>query len=230
MCGCLKVAASGFHDWIKRAPSKRARDNTRLRERIHHHHHHTDSDGVMGGPRICEEPSYEGETASLSRVARLRAGNGLFGVPKRQWRRKPSDLRPAYVRNLLERDLRVLKPNTKWVVDITFINTGEGWLYMCTVLGMFSHKLVGWSMSPVQDRRVVPNQSLGKESHVIADNLSAHKTKAVAEFLTANPKVKMECTRTHSSWFNQVELWYAQIERNLIASGILSRLPISSAS
>jgi len=79
MCRCLKVSASGFHDWVKRVPSKRARDNTRLLERIHQHH--TDSGGVMGAPRMCEELGYEGETASLNRVARLMAGNGLFGVP-----------------------------------------------------------------------------------------------------------------------------------------------------
>ena len=154
MCRCLKVSASGFHDWVKRVPSKRARDNTRLLERIHQHH--TDSGGVMGAPRMCEELGYEGETASLNRVARLMAGNGLFGVPqKRQWRRKPSGVRPAYVRNHLERDFQALEPNTKWVVDITFIRTGEGWLYLCTVLDLFSHRVVGWSMSPVQDRHMV---------------------------------------------------------------------------
>ena len=154
MCRCLKVSASGFHDWVKRAPSMRARDNARLLERIHQHH--TDSDGVMGAPRMYEELGYEGETASLNRVARLMASNGLFGVPqKRQWRRKPSGVRPAYVRNHLERDFQAWEPNTKWVVDITFIRTGEGWLYLCTVLDLFSHRVVGWSMSPVQDRHMV---------------------------------------------------------------------------
>ena len=76
MCRCLKVSASGFHDWVTRAPSKRARDNARLLERIHQHH--TDSGGVMGAPRMHEELGYEGESASLNRVARLMAGNGLF--------------------------------------------------------------------------------------------------------------------------------------------------------
>ena len=69
MCRCLKVSASGFHDWVTRAPSKRARDNARLLERIHQHH--TDSGGVMGAPRMHEELGYEGESASLNRVARL---------------------------------------------------------------------------------------------------------------------------------------------------------------
>ena len=110
----------------------------------------------MGAPRMHEELGYEGETASLNRVARLMAGAGLSGVPqKRRWRHKPSGERPTHVRNHLERDFAALEPNTKWVVDITFIKTGEGWLYLCAVLDLFSHKVVGWSMAPVQDRHLV---------------------------------------------------------------------------
>ena len=154
MCRCLKVSPSGFHAWCTRTPSARAQDNARLLEKIHQQH--ADSDGVMGAPRMHEELGYEGETASLNRIARLMSGAGLFGVPqKRRWRNKPSGVRPAYVRNHLERDFEALEPNTKWVVDITFIRTGEGWLYLCAVLDLFSHKIVGWSMSSVQDRHMV---------------------------------------------------------------------------
>lgn len=154
MCRCLKVSHSGFHDWIRRAPSLRAQDNARLLEKIHQRH--ADSDGVLGAPRMHEELGYEGETASLNRIARLMAGAGLYGVPqKRRWRHKPSGIRPASVRNHLERDFLALEPNTKWVVDITFVRTGEGWLYLCAVLDLFSGKVVGWSMSPVQDRHMV---------------------------------------------------------------------------
>ena len=154
MCRCLKVSPSGFHAWCTRAPSARAQDNARLLEKIHQQH--ADSDGVMGAPRMHEELGYEGETASLNRVARLMSGAGLFGVPqKRRWRHKPSGVRPTHVRNHLQRDFEALEPNTKWVVDITFIRTGEGWLYLCAVLDLFSHKIVGWSMSSVQDRHLV---------------------------------------------------------------------------
>jgi putative transposase len=154
MCRCLEVSSSGFHAWSARGPSARARDNARLLEKIRQCH--ADSDGVMGAPRMHEELGYEGETASLNRVARLMAGDGLFGVPqKRRWRHKPSGVRPAWVRNHLERDFVALEPNTKWVADITFIRTGEGWLYLCAVLDLFSGKIVGWSMAPVQDRHLV---------------------------------------------------------------------------
>lgn len=154
MCRCLKVSPSGFHAWATRAPSRRARDNARLLEKIRRCH--AESDGVIGAPRMHEDLSYEGETASLNRVARLMAEDGLFGVPqKRHWRHKPSGVRPAHVHNHLQRDFTALEPNTRWVVDITYLRTGEGWLYLCAVLDLFSGKIVGWSMSPVQDRHLV---------------------------------------------------------------------------
>jgi putative transposase len=154
MCRCLKVSPSGFHAWATRRPSRRATDNQRLLEKIREHHE--TSDGVMGMPRMHEQLTYDGETASPNRVARLMAGAGLFGIPQRRsWRRKPSGTRPAGLQNHLERDFSALEPNTKWVVDITYIYTAEAWLYLCAVSDLYCGKVVGWSMSPLQDRHMV---------------------------------------------------------------------------
>lgn len=69
---------------------------------------------------------------------------------------------------------------------------------------------------------IVASQPVGKEIHVIADNLSAHKTKLVAEFLTTHPSVRLHYTPTYSSWLNQVENWFAKIQRHVIARGVFS--------
>ena len=69
---------------------------------------------------------------------------------------------------------------------------------------------------------VVANQPRGKEIHMIADNLSAHKTKRVEQFLAAHPKVHLHYTPTYSSWLNQVENWFARIEREVIARGVFT--------
>src|SRR6266852_5782164 len=69
---------------------------------------------------------------------------------------------------------------------------------------------------------LVANQPAGKELHVIADNLSAHKTARVQEFLSAHPKLHLHYTPTYSSWLNQVELWFAKIEREVIARGVFT--------
>jgi transposase len=72
---------------------------------------------------------------------------------------------------------------------------------------------------------IVTNQPRGKEIHVIADNLSAHKTKRVAAFLDEHPHVHLHFTPTYSSWLNQVELWFAKIERDVITRGVFTSVP-----
>ena len=62
----------------------------------------------------------------------------------------------------------------------------------------------------------------GQKIHIILDNLSAHKTKLVRQFLEQNPRVSFHFTPTYSSWLNQVELWFAKIERDVIARGVFT--------
>jgi transposase len=72
---------------------------------------------------------------------------------------------------------------------------------------------------------IVATQSPRREIHVIVDNLSAHKTKGVQAFLDAHPRVRLHFTPTYSSWLNQVELWFAKIERDLLARGVFTSIP-----
>ena len=72
---------------------------------------------------------------------------------------------------------------------------------------------------------IVTNQPTGKEIHVIADNRSAHKTARVEAFLAQYPRGQRHFTPTYSSWLNQVELWFAKIERDVIARGIFASVP-----
>jgi transposase len=71
---------------------------------------------------------------------------------------------------------------------------------------------------------LVANQPKGKEIHIICDNLSAHKTPAVRDFVEVHPKVQIHYTPTYSSWLNQVELWFNRINRDVIARGIFTSL------
>ena len=70
--------------------------------------------------------------------------------------------------------------------------------------------------------QIVASQPAGREVHVIADNLSAHKTKKVFEFLEANPTVRIHYTPTYSSWLNQVEIWFSKIQRDVISRGVFT--------
>jgi putative transposase len=82
MCRCLRVSTSGFYGWARRPKSPRKLDNERLLGRIREHH--TASDGVIGVPRMHEELTDEGETASNNRIARLMTRDGLQGIPQRK--------------------------------------------------------------------------------------------------------------------------------------------------
>ncbi len=155
MCRCLKVSPSGYYAWACRKPSARRSDNDRLLGRIREIHE--DSQGILGAPRMHEDLADAGETASKNRVARLMATNGLYGWPrkKRRGQRGQPGLPPPGVRNLLERDFTALEPETKWVTDITELKTGEGKLYLCVVIDLFSKLVIGWSMHHQQDRQMV---------------------------------------------------------------------------
>ena len=105
---------------------------------------------------MWEELRYLGESCSRNRAARLMRDSGLRGIPqRRRWRKKPSGTRPDDVRNHLARDFNADQPNTKWVTDITYIRTAEGWLYLSVVVDLYSGRVVGWSMSARQDRQLV---------------------------------------------------------------------------
>ena len=73
---------------------------------------------------------------------------------------------------------------------------------------------------------IVASQPSGKQIHVIADNLSAHKTPMVKQFLANHPNIHMHFTPTYSSWLNQVELWFAKIQRDVIARGVFSSVKV----
>lgn len=154
MCRCLRVSVSAYYAWRERTPSHRERDNERLLKQIRALH--ADSDGIMGSPRIHDELRYRGETCGRHRVARLMRAHGLQGVPqRRRWRHKSSGQRPGDVQNHLARDFTATQANSKWVTDITYIRTAESWLYLCVVIDLHSGIVVGWSMSPRQDRQLV---------------------------------------------------------------------------
>jgi len=154
MCRLLGVSPSGFYDWDKRLPGPRELANKRLLRRIEHIH--TESDCVMGSPRVWEALRYEGLSCSKNRVARLMKANNLQGIPqKKRWKKKASSQRPFGISNHLERDFNADSPNTKWVTDITYLRTAEHWLYLCVVIDLHSGVVVGWSMSHRQTRDMV---------------------------------------------------------------------------
>jgi putative transposase len=147
MCRVLGVSRTGFHNWERRAPSDRALSDAWLTEKIKQIHAH--GRGVYGAPRIHAELRIEHEVrVGRKRVARLMKAAGIAGVtPQKRWRttiRIPG-ITPAT--DLVERQFRPDSPNVLWVADITYLRTGEGWLYLAAVQDTYSRQIVGWSMA-----------------------------------------------------------------------------------
>ena len=147
MCRVLGVSRTGFHNWERRAPSDRALSDAWLTEKIKQIH--DASRGVYGAPRIHAELRIEyGIRVGRKRVARLMKAAGISGVrPRKHWKttiRIPG-VTPAT--DLVNRDFTPAAPNVLWVADITYLRTGEGWLYLAAVQDAFSRQIVGWSMA-----------------------------------------------------------------------------------
>ena len=146
MCRVLGVSTSGFWAWSKRPPSKRARADVELTERIRTIHQ--DSRGTYGMPRVHAELHHGGTSCSRKRVARLMRAAGLEGVHRRRATRttiRDRDAAPAP--DLIERVFSAPCPDQLWVADITYVPTWQGFLYVAVVLDAFNRRVVGWSMA-----------------------------------------------------------------------------------
>lgn len=145
MCGALGVSRSGFHAWLTRAPSQRARDDEVIGSRVKVSH--VDSYRTYGARRVWHDLLAEGISCGLHRVERLMRTQGLRARPRRRGLPKDQGERSVIAGNVLDRQFTADRPNQKWVADFTYIWTAEGWLYVAAVIDLFSRRVVGWSMS-----------------------------------------------------------------------------------
>jgi putative transposase len=145
MCGVLGVSVSGYYAWRKRPVSRREEANQALVQRIRRLYHR--SHQTYGSPRLWAELRAEGEQCSLNRVARLMRLHHIGARrPRRYTVTTQSQHQYPVAPNVLGRDFTASAPNQKWVADITYVPTQEGWLYLATLMDLFSRKIIGWAM------------------------------------------------------------------------------------
>jgi len=146
MCRVLKVSTSGFYGWLKEPGGKRSKDDETLSEQIRTAF--DDSRETYGSRRVRRELKKLGRGCTLRRIRRLMNKLGLFTKRRRRFRITTDSKHGFQVHeNLLKRDFKVDGPDQVWVSDITYIWTTEGWLFLATVIDLYSRKVVGWSMS-----------------------------------------------------------------------------------
>jgi transposase InsO family protein len=146
MCRILNISTSGFYGWLKEPGGKRGKDDEALCDQIKKAF--DASRETYGSRRIRRELKKLERGCTLRRIRRLMRKLGLCPKRRRRFRSTTNSKHGFKVyENLLKRNFKVDGPDQVWVSDITYIWTAEGWLFLATVIDLFSRKVVGWSMS-----------------------------------------------------------------------------------
>jgi transposase InsO family protein len=146
MCIVLEVSPAGYYAWRSRPESARSTANCELLSAIKRVHQ--DNCGRYGSPRIHIVLQKQGRGASRGRIERLMRRHGVRAImaPPRRVRTTDSRHDLPIAPNLLNRNFTAAAPNRVWLADITYVSTGEGWLYLAAVMDLYSRKIVGWAM------------------------------------------------------------------------------------
>ena len=165
MCQVLEVRRSGYYAWKRRPPSRRVKANMDLLEKVRQAFLH--SRCTYGSVRIQRYWLRQGDHFSRHRIARLMKSAHLIPVRMTKWHPGTTRQCPGAwtAPNLLQQDFRASQPNEKWVGDITYIETAEGWLYLAALLDLYSRRVVGWAMGEHNDTNLVVNAWLMAITH-----------------------------------------------------------------
>ena len=154
MADHLGITVSSYYAWRNRKPSPRTIKRTELEykiKRIFFASHET-----YGSPRVYVELIRKNEECSLNTVAYIMRKLGLVAKAGRKFKVTTNSNHPHPPSpNLIKQKFKARKPDEKWLSDITYIRTDEGWLYLCVILDVFSRQVVGWSMSDRINRDLV---------------------------------------------------------------------------
>jgi transposase InsO family protein len=146
LCQALAVSRSGYYDWCRVAAARAIAART-FQDQVARIH--AESGGTYGSPRVTRVLRRAGVRVGHNRVARALRARGLQGRSRRRFRVRTTDSAHDHpiAPNCLPQLPAPVAPNRIWVSDITYVETGEGWLYLAGVLDLYSRRLIGWAMS-----------------------------------------------------------------------------------
>ena len=206
MCQTLDVSTSGYYAWIDREPSSRALRQERIRRAVREVH--AASHGVYGSQKIARvlDERVDLERACRNTVAAAMREMGLKSRIRKSFTPTTTQVDPARepAPNLLDRDFTATAPNRKWVTDITYLATAEGWVYLAVVMDLFSRKVVGWALSASLATELVSEalrqaiQSRRPEGHELlhhSDRGCQYTSEAYRQTLRA---LGIECSMSHT--------------------------------
>ncbi len=184
------------------------------------------SRGTYGSPRVHATLKDLGYKVAKKRVARIMQENGLVVLPSRGWRCVTTQADPSHgvVPNELDRDFEASGINEKWVTDVTFVPTDEGWLYLASMIDLYNREVVGWAMSDSNDTQLTLNAlDMALEFRNPPEGLIQHTdrgsnyTAKTYRKALAKRGIKVSMSRKGNCWDNAVaESFFATIKKELI--------------
>lgn len=223
LCRVLDVSRSGYYAWRSRKPSVRELEDERLRPKVVEAFE--TGRGAYGSPRVRDELVDQGFEIGRKRVARLMREMGLQGVCPRKFRATTdSDHDHPIAENVLARNFEATGPNEKWTTDITYVFTGEGWLYLAVVMDLYSRRIVGWSTADhLKTELCLDALQMALDHRVGVEGLMHHSDRGVQYASTRYREVLnargIECSmsRRANCWDNAVaESFFGTLKNELI--------------
>lgn len=222
MCDALDVSRSGYYKWLKRGDSARKQRKEMLLQRIieiFEEFHQT-----YGSPRVHEQLRKEGWKVTRRTVATLMREHEISPKRKRKYKATTDSNHALPIApNLLDRQFTTNEPDEVWVSDITYIETGQGWLYLSVFIDLYSRTVVGWSMSERMTASLVTDAfEMGVKRQGRAP-IVAHSDRGsqYASWLFTDQLEQYEClqsmSRRGNCWDNAVaESFFASLKSELI--------------
>jgi putative transposase len=154
MCKVLGVSKSGYFKWLKRPKSNQQKKHEKLSQKILQTH--LEFKHRYGSVKIAKTLNKRGVKVSERTVSRIMTKNNWKSCTVKKYKATTNSKHKHPVsENVLDRQFKVSKPNQSWVTDITYIPTNEGWLYLASVMDLYSRKIVGWSMDKTMTKELV---------------------------------------------------------------------------
>jgi len=224
LCRITQVSRTAYYEWQQGQPSARAQADAALTEKIRVIH--AASGGQYGVPRVVAELRAQGHDVGRKRVARLMRAAGLRGRRPPRWVRTTTpEPTPPAIPDLVHGQFEAPAPDLLWVGDITYVRTWEGWLYLATVIDVFSRRVIGFSLadhmraSLVCDalKMAVATRGGSAEEVIFHSDRGSQYTSAEFRALSEVYGVKQSMGRTGVCWDNALaESFFATYKLELI--------------
>jgi transposase InsO family protein len=223
MCATLDVSPQGFYAWRSRPPSEQQQRRDALLVEIRAVH--AEVKQRYGSPRIHAELQAKGVPCCVNTVAKLMHDHDIRAKTARKFRNTTDSNHPLPVAdNLLDRQFDAPGPNERWVTDITYIPTREGWLYLAVVEDLYSRMVVGWSMADTMTSRLVVDAlEMAVQRRLPQEGLLTHSDRgsqyASEHYQRLLGKHGIECSMSGvgQCWDNApMESFFASLKKELI--------------